>query len=211
MVDTKRYNPSNKRFQKHTQSFVEGKTLKGHLGEGDKEKGKYKETGELIRVNRQKILEDGWEVKINKKTVFCTYGDNIVYLPKHKTTEMYYIPLKKCEVEVSIDEKSKIKTITRIKDDTKQPIEMDYQGITLKGNGTASIEVKQDFIEIGDENASIKVKDNATKIVGDQLSVQNDIKVDTTKDKDLPDEISITDMYKKIQILEQKISDTDDS
>lgn len=195
MVDTKRYNPSNKRFQKHTQSFVEGKTLKGHLGEGDKEKGKYKETGELIRVNKQKILSNGWEVKIDKKTIFCTYGDNIVYLPKHKTTDTYYIPVKKCEVEVSIDEKSKIKTITRIIDDTKQPIAMDYQGVTLQGSGTASI----------------KVAENVAEVVGEHLAVQNDVKVDTTNEDDLPDEISVTEMYRKIQVLEEKISDSNDS
>lgn len=211
MVDTKRYNPSNKRFQKHTQSFVEGKTMKGHLGEGDKEKGVRKDTGELIRVNRQRILEDGWEVRINKKTFFCTYGDNVVYLPKHKTTDMYYIPVKKCEVEVSFDEKTKIRTITRMKDDTKQPIAMDYQGVTLKGSGTASIEVKEDTVELGDDNASIKVSDNSTTITGNQLAVQNDVKVDTTNHEDLPDEISVTDMYRKIQILEEKISDSNDS
>lgn len=196
MVNMKRYNPSNKRFQKHTQSFVEGKTMKGHLAEGDKEKSKYKEEGELIRVNKQKILEDGWEVKIGKKTVFCTYGDNIVYLPKCKETDMYYIPKKKCEVEVSIDEKSKIKTITRIRDDSKQPIAMNYQGVTLSGNGTASI----------------KIAENVAEVVGEHLAVQNDVKVDTTKEADLPDEISVTDMYRKIQVLEEKInSDTNDS
>ena len=98
-----------------------------------------------------------------------------------------------------------------MKDDTKQPIAMDYQGVTLKGSGTASIEVKEDTVELGDDNASIKVSDNSTTITGNQLAVQNDVKVDTTNHEDLPDEISVTDMYRKIQILEEKISDSNDS
>ena len=195
MVNSKRYNPSNKRFQKHTQSFVEGKTMKGHLGEGDKNKNTSKETGVLIRVTKSKITSDGWEVKIKKKTYHCNYGDNIIYLPPHKTTELYYIPNKKCEVEVSIDKKNKIYTITKIKDKNKKPISMTNDGIKLGGNGKATIEVSK----------------NSTKIKGENLSVENDITVDTTKQSGLPDEISITEMYKKIQVLEEKISDGNDS
>lgn len=195
MVNTKRYNPSNKRFQKHTQSFVEGKTMKGHLGEGDKKGDKKKETGELIRVNRQKINENGWEVKVDKKKYHCTYGDNIIYLPPCKKTDKYYIPKKKCEVEVSIDEKTKLHTITKIKDKNKKPISMDNNGVKLNGSGKASVTVKED----------------KTEITGSHLAVQNDVKVDTTEQDGLPDEISLTDMYKKIQVIEEKLSDTDDS
>ena len=44
--------------------------------------------------------------------------------------------------------------------------------------------------------------ENVAEVVGEHLAVQNDVKVDTTKEADLPDEISVTDMYRKIQILE---------
>ena len=108
MVNSKRYNPSNKRFQKHTQSFVEGKTMKGHLVDEEKKGSKYKTTGELVKVNKNDLNGTGWYVKVEKKTLKCSYGDNIYYLPPYTEQGDWYFPKSKCEVEVSIDEKSKI-------------------------------------------------------------------------------------------------------
>lgn len=197
MVDLKKYTPSNKRFQKHTQHFVEGKTMKGHLNDDkEKNKNKAKYKGELIRVIKAKLYEDGWEVKREKKTYHCNYGDNILYLPPHKETELYYIPNGKCEVEFSVDKASKISTITRINDAKKQPIAMDNQGITLKGNGLAQFSVSGNNTEITGD----------TKIDGD-AKVTGDIVVDTKKIEGLPDEISVTDLYKQVQVLQEKVSD----
>ena len=39
MVDSKRYDPTITRFQKHTKSFVSGKTKKGHLNNEEREAG----------------------------------------------------------------------------------------------------------------------------------------------------------------------------
>lgn len=190
MVDSKRYNPSNKRFQKHTQSFVEGKTMKGHLAGKDKDKNKYKIEGVLVRVNKNALNSDGWHVKIEKKTVKCNYGDNIVYLPPCIEQGDWYIPKAKCEVEVSIDEKSKIRTITKIKDPNKKPISMNNNGIKLEGSGSSALEVSIDTV----------------KVYGQQLEAENDIKIDTTNVNGLPDEIKVTDMYKDIQELKKQIS-----
>lgn len=185
MVDVKRYTPSNKRFQKHTQHFVEGKTMKGHLHE-DKDKNRKKHKGTLVRIIKAKLYEDGWEVKKDKKTYHCTYGDNIVYLPPHTETDLYYIPEGKCEVEFTTG--SKTNTITRINHPKKQPIEMNNQGVTLKGNGVAEISVS-----------------------GDNTKVTGDILVDTTKENDLPDEISVTDLYRQVQSLQEQVSDNNGS
>lgn len=195
MVDAKRYNPSNKRFQKHTQHFVEGTTLKGHLNEEkDKKKDKYKTTGQLIRIKKAALYEKGWEVKVDKKTYFCNYGDNIVYLPPYTETSTYYIPKSKCEVEVSIDEKTKLHTVTRINDSNKIPIALTNKGVTLEGDGEAALEVTSDNVSVS----------------GKSLSVENDVKVDTSKDEDLPDEISLVDIYKDVQIIKGQISDSND-
>lgn len=199
MVDSKRYNPSNKRFQEHTKHFVEGTTLKGHLNEGKEKKNKYKTTGELIRVVKAKINSDGWEVKVDNKKINCNYGDNIIYLPPCTSTELYYVPKKKCEVEVSIDEKSKIHTITRIKDPNKQPISMTNDGVKLEGEVTLD----------GNGEATLRVTDDVIEVAGENLSVENDVKIDTTKDEDLPDEISVKQMYKDIQVLKEQLSDSD--
>lgn len=191
MVDSKRYVPSNKRFQKHTQSFVEGKTMKGHLVDKNKDKNTYKVDGFLIKVNKKALSSNGWYVKVDKKVLQCTYGDNVIYLPPHKTNGDWYIPTSKCKVEVSINEKSNKKTITRMNDPNKQPIAMDNNGIKLSGNGTGSIQVKG----------------NEVNVSGAQLSAQNEITIDTSSQKGLPDQIKITDMYKEIQELKSKVSD----
>lgn len=237
MVDSKRYNPSNKRFQEHTKHFVEGTTLKGHLNsQDDKNKNKYKTNGELIRVVKAKIYENGWECKVDKKKINCNYGDNIIYLPPCKSTELYYIPTSKCEVEISIDEKSKIHTITKINDPNKLPISLTNEGVTLEGDGDASLQVAKDTVEIsGNVQISGEVQDDITintsnlselpnKIVVTDMykNIQSnnndieelkkqpkDIKLDTSEEEDLPDEISIIDMYKDIQILKGSIESSD--
>ena len=203
MVDSKRYDPTITRFQKHTKSFVSGKTKKGHLDDSDddKKKGVIKEEGELVRVNSKNLHGKSWEVKVDGKTYMCTYGDNIIYLPPYTKNGSYYVPKKKCLVEVSIDKKSKIYTITRMIDPDKQPITMTDKGITLQSKGLASLTLTKDTAAIGGNELSVE---------GD-LSVDGDIQIDTSKEKDLPDKISVTDLYKKVQNLEIKLSDKNDS
>lgn len=197
MVDTKRYNPTNKRFQKHTQAFVSGKTKKGHLSTGDRDTGDVvKETGVLIRVDKNKIQEKGWEVKIDNKTYMCNYGDNIIYLPPYTENGQYYLPKKECKVEVSIDKKSQIYTITKINDPDKQPITIQNNSITLQTNGEASLQISE----------------NTTIISGEELSVEGDVKIDTSKNNTITEDvISITDLYKRVQVIESKLSDNNDS
>ena len=191
MVNSKRYNPSNKRFQKHTQSFVEGKTMKGHLVDGEKKGDKYKTTGELVKVNKNDLSGTGWYVKVEKKTLKCNYGDNIYYLPPYTEQGDWYFPKSKCEVEVSVDERSKIFTITKIKDSRRQPFAMYSDGVRLEGSGASAVQVAKDVVNV----------------LGKQMEVQNDIKIDTSETEGLPDSIRITDMYKEIQDLKNKIGD----
>ena len=70
----------------------------------------------------------------------------------------------------------------------------------------------------GGENSSITIDENKTSIKGEGLSVEGDvsvegdIKIDTSKQEDLPNSISVTNLYKRVQILESKLSDdTNDS
>ena len=197
MVDSKRYSPTIKRFQEHTKNFVEGKTKKGHLTDEDRKADDHKrEEGILKRVIINKIRSNGWEVKVDKKTYMCTYGDNIIYLPPYTKTKEYYIPKSKCKVEVNIDKKSKIYTITKINDENKQPIEMNNEGLTLQGSGLSSLSVVGDVVEVE----------------GEYLQAANDIKIDTTNDKDLPNEISVKSLYQQVQIIQEQInSGTNDS
>ena len=196
MVDSKRYNPTNKRFQKHTQAFVSGKTKKGHLQKGERDTGDViKEIGILVKVDKNNMQGKGWEVKIDNKTYMCTYGDNIMYLPPCTLNGQYYLPKKQCKVEVSIDKKSQLYTITKIDDPDKQPITIQNNSITLQTNG----------------NASLQLSNDTTIISGTELSVEGDIKIDTSKDNTVEaNTISITDLYKKVQLIELKLSDKND-
>lgn len=214
MVDSKRYDPTITRFQKHTQSFVSGKTKKGHLNKDNDERESgdvIKEEGILVKVNSKDLHGKTWEVKVDKKTYMCSYGDNIIYLPPYTVNGTYYIPKKECKVEVSIDKKSKIYTITRILDSDKQPITMSNNHITIQTSGDASVKVEKNKTSISSGKASVKVEDNKTSVSGEKLSVEGDVEVKTSKDNDLPDKISITDLYKKVQNIEIKLSDKNDS
>lgn len=194
MVNSKRYDPTNTRFQKHTQAFVSGKTRKGHLND-DREAGDtFKAEGVLVRVDKNKINSNGWEVKIDNKTYYCTYGDNIVYLPPYTSTNKYYLPKSQCDVEVSIDKKSKIYTITRIKSDKKQPITLYDNMVKLEGSNTASITITENLVET--QGAGIKS--------------DGDIVINTESQEDLPDQISLTDLYIQVQELKDQLSDTND-
>lgn len=190
MVDSKRYDPSIKRFQEHTQNFVTGKTKKGHLNNDDRTADDHKKlNGVLKRVHKKLFYEKGWEVYVDKKKYMCTYGDNIIFLPPYTETAEYYVPKKKCEVEITVDEKTKINTITRMNDPDKLPIEMSNNGVILQGKGLSSISVTDDVVEAK----------------GEHLLAENDVKIDTTNDEDLPDQISVKSLYKQVQVLQEQI------
>lgn len=203
MVDSKRYTPTNERFRKHTQNFVSEKTKKGHLNDKEKDKGDVsKEDGKLIKVYKKLMKKNGWIVKVDGKEYHCSYGDNIVFLPPCTDKGTYYVPKKECLVEVSIDKKSKIYTITRMKDPNKQPIEMMNDSISLQGSGAAELKVEADKTKVSGESLDVE---------GD-VNVDGDVKIDTSKDEDLPDSISLKSLYKEVQILKNnQNSDKDDS
>ena len=203
MVDSKRYTPTNERFRKHTQNFVSEKTKKGHLNDKEKDKGDVsKEDGKLIKVYKKLMKKNGWIVKVDGKEYHCSYGDNIVFLPPCTDKGTYYVPKKECLVEVSIDKKSKIYTITRMKDPNKQPIEMMNDSISLQGSGAAELKVEADKTKVSGESLDVE---------GD-VNVDGDVKIDTSKDEDLPDSISLKSLYKEVQVLKNnQNSDKDDS
>lgn len=200
MVSQKRYMPTNKRFQDHTKMFVGTKTKKGHLNGKEEEKDKTLVEGTLVRIIKQKIYEEGWEVKVGKdsnaKTYMCSYGDNIMYLPDCTETEMYYVPKQECSVQVSIDENTKMYFIMKINDPTKQPISIMNDNISIQSNGTGGLEITSDMVQTTGELSSdtdVTVKTNDVQIslkeVGEQvddlkkngLETKGDVVVSTEK------------------------------
>lgn len=203
MVDSKRYDPTITRFQKHTKSFVSGKTKKGHLENEDREAGDVvNEEGVLVRIIKKDIQGKGWEVEVDKKKYKCSYyGNSFLFLPNCTETDTYYIPKKECKVEISIDKKSKIYTITKIKGLKTSPNQqlisiIEGDKIDIKGGGKASVSVKQEKTAISGDGLEVE---------GD-VDVEGDVKIDTSKDEDLPDKISMTELYKKVQVLEEQLN-----
>ena len=62
----------------------------------------------------------------------------------------------------------------------------------------------------GNGEASLTIEEDKTTIKGDNLSVEGDVKIKTSEDNDLPDTISVTDLYKKVKDIEIKLSDKND-
>ena len=163
MVDSKRYDPTITRFQKHTKSFVSGKTKKGHLENEDREAGDViNEEGVLVRKIKKDIQGKGWEVEVDKKKYKCSYyGNSFLFLPNCTETDTYYIPKKECKVEISIDKKSKIYTITKIKGLKTSPNQqlisiIEGDKIDIKGGGKASVSVKQEKTAISGDGLEVE-------------------------------------------------------
>lgn len=170
MVKSNRYSPTNKKFKTHFENFASEKVKKGHLGKGerDSEDTAIKE-GTLVRIERKKMYDNGWEVKIDKKTYHCAYGDNVLAVPECTVTETYLIPKKTCNVEVQLDTVSKVYTIIRIKDVNLTPIAL-YDNEVLISTNTNTDTNKT-------SKASIKVLEAAVEIAAASVSVNNDINV----------------------------------
>lgn len=120
MVKTNRYNPSNKKFKDHFQKLAKTKTKKGHLnesGERDSE-DTLVTTGVLIRIEKAKVNTNGWEVEVgsgdSKKTYKCNNITGTTTIPEYTESKTYYVMKNKVEVDLSIDNISKIYSITNI-------------------------------------------------------------------------------------------------
>lgn len=202
MVDSKGYNPTITRFQRHTKNFVSGKTKKGHLDDEERKPGDVvTEEGKLVRIIKKDLRGKSWEVDISGKKYMCSYyGNSFLFLPNCTETDTYYIPKKECQVEVSIDKKSKIYTITKIK------------GLKSSPNQQLISIIEGDKIDIqGSGQASVSVGNETTTISGQGLSVEGNIEIDTSDNEEVStDKISVTDLYKRIEVIESKLSDDND-
>ena len=198
MVSQKRYMPTNKRFQDHTKMFVGTKTKKGHLNAREQDKDKTLVEGTLVRIVKEKIYDEGWEVKVGKgndaKTYMCSYGDNIMYLPDCTETDMYYVPKHECSVQVNIDQDTKVYFIVKINDPNKQPISIGSDKISIQSNGEGGIEITTDTVQatgelssdtdvtVKTENKEVSLKEVGNKvdnITENGLETKGDVIVET--------------------------------
>lgn len=189
MVKSNRYSPTNKKFKSHFENFASEKVKKGHLN--NKEDRDAEDTtlknGVLKKIDRDKIYDKGWYVEIDKATKQCSYSNNVVSIPPCTESGRFLVPKKKCEVEVQLDKKSKIYSITRIKDVNLTPIALYEDSLTISTNTNTKTNK--------DNTAKIKVNKTSIQLEGDvstnSLNVNQNIEVegDVTSSKVTTDKI----------------------
>lgn len=212
MTGIRKRSPTNKEFKTNFQGLASTKTKKGHLNNQQEKKpsDNAKENGILVRIHKNKLYENGWEVKVGTGneavTYMCSYGDAVLYIPESTLTGKYYVPKQKTEVEVTIDKKSKIYTITKINTLNKKPIALYENNLTIStntntdtnSNVTTSIEVSNDSVNIKSDNVTITDSNN-NKI--DLVATQT-----TTAQQIIDLKEQNQSLLERIEILENKVN-----
>lgn len=201
MTGIRKRSPTNKEFKTNFQGLASTRTKKGHLTNQEKKASDNAvETGTLIRISKEKLYENGWEVQVGTDsdavTYMCSYGDGVLYLPDSTETDVYYIPKEKTEVELVIDKQTKIYTITKINTLNKKPIALYENKLTISTNTNTNTN--------SDVNTSIEVSNNSVNINSDIVTItdsQNN-QVDLVESQK-----KVDSLLERIQILEDKIEE----
>lgn len=184
MTIMKNRSPTNKEFKTNFQRLASDKPKKGHLESQDKKASDNAiETGRLIRVERSKYYSNGWEVKVGKGSNAVTYMCSNLdqYVPPFRETKKYLVFKGNVEVEISIDKKSKIYQITRIKSSNKKAMTLYEDSLVISQNeneknkksNSSSIELGKETINL--KSDTIKITDSNNNEI-DLVSTINEIK-----------------------------------
>lgn len=225
MVGVKKRSPTNKEFKSNFQKLAATKTKKGHLTNQEREADDVaKENGILVRINRKKLYEKGWEVKVgtgnDAVTYMCSYGDGVMYIPDCTVTDEYFVPKGNVEVEITVDKKTKIYTVTKINSTNKKPIALFENILTLSTDtntdtnkkNTASIVLSSDSVNINSDKVTITDSDDNQIDLKESQQQINDLQDENKEIKDQVDSLSKENdnLIKRIQILEEKVSKTEE-
>lgn len=197
MTGIRKRAPTNKEFKNNFQGLASTRVKKGHLtGKEKKPEDNAKEVGTLVRINRAKLYENGWEVKVgtgnDAVTYNCSYGDGVMYIPDSTITKQYFVPKGKVEVEVTIDKKSKIYTITKLNTDNKKAVAVYENLLTLA--------ISTD--ENDDVDASIQLSKSSVNIKSDNVIITNsdDEEIDL-----IESQTALKESQEKIETLEKNV------
>lgn len=214
MTGIKKRSPTNKEFKRNFQGLASTKTKKGHLNNNQERKSSDKQSAEgiLVRIKIDKIDDDGWEVEVgtgnDKKKYMCSDSRGGLMIPDSTISKnkKYYIPKNKTEVEIDIDKKSKIYTITRIRSDKQIPLAKFSDKLYLSVNSntknnkkvSALLTMSNNKITVQADNVVVKDnEDNSIDLVEAHKEQTQTIKVLQQERKSLEE---------RIQILEEKIN-----
>lgn len=215
MVKSNRYNPSNKKFTDHFQKLSGTKTKKGHLnenGERDSEEVLVT-TGVLVKVEKAKRNSNGWQVEVgtgsDKKTYNCVNSTGTLVIPAYTDSKTYFVMKEKVTVDVTIDNVSKIYSITRIHG-TQSLINMRDNQITITDTPitndrkqTTNITVAKNTVKLESDNINLKgdsVFENTVTVM-DKIIIEGSI--DAPEIKELQKENA--NLKSEIQDIKEQI------
>lgn len=219
MTGIRRRSPTNKEFKTNFQGLAATKTKKGHLDSQQEKKASdnAKEVGTLIRITKDKLYENGWEVQVGSgsgaKTYMCSYQDGVLYIPPFTETDKYYVMKEKVEVEISIDKQTKVYNITKINTLNKKPLALYNEKLTISTNTNTntnsnvetSIEVSNNSVEINSDNIIINDSNN-NKINLIESQVNNTEKITKLEEDNAILQESNKTLLQRIEILEEKVN-----
>ena len=199
MVKDNRYNPTNKKFKDKFQGLAGTKTKKGHLTKQDRDEDDVVfDSGQLVKIEKAKILTNGWIVDVSGNTYHCSNDSSIIEIPDYTETSQYYIPKSKTTVDVSLDKQSNIYKVLRLKSLTKNYISSKDGVVTITNplNKTSALpsnlvtqKNKSTTVQDNKEVDGIKIKDEALDLssvrvglTGNKIEILGDKKKDDTTD-----------------------------
>ena len=220
MTGIRKRSQTNKEFKKNFQGLASTQVKKGHLNNQEKKPSDSGlEEGILIRVDRNKFYENGWEVKVGKgksaATYMCTNLDNEI--PEFTVTDNYLVFKGTVPVEFSMDKKNKIYQITNIKAAKKKPLVL-YNDILFlstdtnektRGELRASIEIGKESIKL--QSDDVKIIDNDNNEI-DLIESQNKIEQLESENSNLKNDLSDLQeeqksLLQRIEIIENNIKE----
>lgn len=113
MGDIRNHSATNAYFRDNFKRLAGTKTQKGDLNTSDG--SVIYDTGILRRIEKKKILQNGWIVEVNDKTYRCTNDSERLTVPKHTESTEYYVPTETIQVDVSLDTTHKIYKLLRMR------------------------------------------------------------------------------------------------
>lgn len=113
MTDIRKHAATNSYFRDNFKRLAGTKTQKGDLNTSDG--SVVYDVGKLLRIEKKKILQNGWIVEVNDKTYRCTNDSERLTVPKHTESKEYYVPNETVRVDVSLDKQNKIYKLLRMR------------------------------------------------------------------------------------------------
>ena len=170
MVDIRNYSSTNASFKDNFKRLAGTKTMKGDLNTSDG--SVIYDKGILKRIDKQKILQNGWIVEVSDKLYHCTNDSGTLMVPQYTESKQYYTPKESIQVDVSLDKTNKIYKLLRMRLSSTDGVSVVQSNgqLTLLSPSASSI---LPFLSSSDESETEKLR-KQEKATGSAISLKDD-------------------------------------